>query len=139
MKNDTISEKLEAAIPRGMSSAIADDISICVRQVQRWRSGDEPSPAHAFIRLFRAVYLNNPTGAAILFELVEREYRNLQHTHGERITRTQRAASILKEAVEAVNALNLNAADSETLRELVELRAVIDAAISEIGGQQLAS
>lgn len=137
MKNDEIAELLEQAIPRGVSKAVADDMNLCVRQVQRWRAGEEPSPLAHFLRLFRALYLNNPAGAAIVFAFIEAEYQTLRHTHGHPIPRPQRAANILKEAAEAVNALNLNATDTETRRELVELREAVDSALAELGGQEI--
>ena len=123
---------LEIAIPPGHSKAVAFDCGVCERLVQRWRTGQDASPLDRFLRLFRGIFLNNPDGAAMLFGYLEQTYSELRATHRTKTPQPSKkiaAAQVLKEAAEAVNALNLEHPDSETLRELFELRAATERAI----------
>lgn len=123
---------LEIAIPPGLSKAVAFDCGVCERLVQRWRTGQDASPLDRFLRLFRGVFLNNPDGAAMLFGYIEQIYSELRATHRTKAPQPSKriaAAQVLKEAAEAVNALNLEVPDSDTLRELFELKLVTEKAI----------
>jgi hypothetical protein len=135
---------LRRAIPDGVAKAVASRLHVCADHVRRWRreplSDDAPlssgqrSPLDRLCDLLDAVFLSYPVGAALIVEHVRDHYDQLLDASltGQAWDRRAHAAKTLREAVEAVNCLNLDSPDEETISELVQAREVFDQAILEI-------
>jgi hypothetical protein len=141
---------LEQAIPRGTAAAIAHKLHLAADYVRRWRRealGDDAplasgqrSPLDRVCDLIDAVFLINPRGTVLIVEHVRKHYEGLIETHALESSiwnRRQDAAAALREAVEAVNCLNLDSASEETERELVEARDAFDRALVQLRGARL--
>lgn len=137
---------LQRAIPDGMAKAVAHRLSVSADHVRRWRrkplsdeaplSTGQRSILDRTCDLVDAVWLTNKLGAALIVEHVRHHYEELVRvaaaSDGEWDPRAH-AASTLREAAEAVNALNLDSvSDEETILELVEARELIDQAILKL-------
>lgn len=139
-------EILYEAIPRGKSKIVAKLLSVSAAYVRRWRtepeSDDSPtangqqSILDRICDLIDAVFLVNPKGVSLIIEYINNHYRNLIETHSETInchqSRATHCAELLKETTEAVNKLNLDGCNDETLRELIEMRDAADRAILSV-------
>lgn len=137
---------LRKAIPAGAAKAVAFRLNVHEDTVRHWRSRpladeSEPSSPHRrsildrFKQLIDAVHAVNPFGPELLIE-------DLKAYHDELIQasldpaaywdRRQHAAETLREVVEAVNCLNLDASDETTLQELLEAKQSIEQAILRV-------
>lgn len=134
-------ETLKRAIPDGESKAVAKRMHHHPDHVRRWRreplSVDAPlstgqrSPLDRCCDLLDAIFLSNPIGAALVAEHVWGHYTKLRDALNPKTQWDKRAhaANTLREAVEAVNCLNLDVDDEQTIIEIVEARDALDKAL----------
>lgn len=137
-------EILKRAIPHGAAKAVALRIGVTANHVRRWMreplSDEAPvgtgqrSPLDRVCDLVDAVFLVNPAGAAFIVDHVAGHHHQLIQASldPEHWDKKVHAADLLREAVEAVNCLNLDAPDNETLAELVELDEQLERAIKQL-------
>lgn len=141
-------EVLEKAIPRGLAERIGDLLHVSADYVRRWRreplSDDAPtgsgqrSPLDRVCDLIDAIFLANPQGACLIVHHVKEHYDQLIETHagagfGSCLhDRNVAAANLLRESIEAINALNVEGITTHTLKELVEMRDAVDDVISRV-------
>lgn len=138
---------LKRAIPDGAAKAVANRLNVSADHVRRWRreplSIDAPvasgqrSPLDRVCDLIDATFLSNPIGAALIAEHVWTYYQKLRDavTQQGDWDRRAHAATMLREAVEAVNCLNLDRPDEETIKEIVEAREALDQALAHLRNQ----
>jgi hypothetical protein len=139
---------LRRAIPDGTAKAVALRLHLHPDHVRRWRreplSDDAPlssgqrSPLDRVCDLIDAVFLSNPVGPAYIVEHVRRHYDALLDAQvpDEAWDRRQHAAELLRETVDAVNCLNLEADDDETISEIIQARDSLDRALAQIKGRR---
>ena len=127
-------ELLDRLIPRGNGpKTVAYYMHCATKYVQAWCREPEneggtgqPNPIDRLCHLIEAIFMVNPLGAAFIPEFIVNHHRQLVSTHqavgfGGSEQRRDNAASLLRAATKAVNALNTTAATDETLFALVEL------------------
>ena len=137
-------DTLKRAIPDGAAKAVAHRLGVTANHVRRWRreplSDDAPlatgqrSPLDRVVELLDAVFLVSPSGAAFIVDHVAGHHHQLIQAsldpgHWDKRAHT---AELLRETIDAVNALNLDASDADTLQELREARVAIDLAIQQM-------
>jgi hypothetical protein len=137
-------DTLRRAIPDGAAKAVAMRLGVTANHVRRWRreplSDDAPlatgqrSPLDRIVELLDAVFLVSPAGAAFIVDHVAGHHHHLIQASldPEHWDKRAHTAELLRETVDAVNALNLDASDADTLQELREARVAIDQAIEHI-------
>ena len=139
-------EVLEQAIPKKASDRVAQILGVGGDYVRKWRrepeSDDAPTATgqrsilDRICLLVDAVFLVNPTGTGLIVEHISAHHDELLATHAKAIpcrkTQAATGATLLTEAVEAVNSINLNGCTADTLRELVELRDAANTAIKQV-------
>ena len=139
-------EVLEQAIPRAQSGRVAQILSISADYVRRWRrepdtdenvSGTgQRSILDRICDLIDAVYLVNPSGTALIVNYIQSHHDTLLRTHAQPIpcrdSQAEAGASLLTEATQAVNAIQVEGVSDNTLRELVELRDKTDFVIKQV-------
>lgn len=135
---------LRKAIPDGAAKAVANRLNVSPDHVRRWRreplSDDAPmasgqrSPLDRVRDLLDAIFLTHPAGAVLIVEHVRAHHDELVNAalDLDHWDKHKAAARTLRETVEAVNALNLNTADDETLQEFVEARDELDQVITTL-------
>lgn len=138
-------EILAKVIRRHDTERVAQILNVSADYVRRWRrepvSDEAPlasgqrSPLDRVCDLIDAAFLVNPLDASLIVEYVIAHFQRLLKTHAVELpTHRERAhasANILKEATEAVNALNLNGVNNDTLAELIQLRDIADKTIAQ--------
>ncbi|QQS33518.1 MAG: hypothetical protein IPM50_02740 [Acidobacteriota bacterium] len=139
-------EVLQKAIPEQQSPKVAKFLGVSANYVNRWRrrppEDDDPNATgqrsilDRVCDLIDVVFLINPSGTGLIVEHISAHHDELLAKHARPITcRTTQAAtgaSLLNEAVDAVNAIHINGCTSETLRQLVELRDATDLVIKQV-------
>lgn len=135
---------LKRAIPDGAAKAVAHRLHLHPDHVRRWRreplSDEAPlasgqrSILDRFKELQEAIYLVNPQGPCLLIEDLKTHYDELigASMNPGYWDRRGHAAAALREVVEAVNCLNLDASDEDTLQELIEAQRTIEEAILRV-------
>ena len=140
---------LERAIPDRTSKIVAAAMHVHQNYVLAWRreplSHEAPlatgmaSPLSRVCELITAVFAVNPRECALIPEHIRLHYQLLVEAHriaGFRDNEQERAltsADLLTKAIAAVNSLNLEGVNDDTLRHLVLLRTAVDNAISRVG------
>jgi len=137
-------EVLRRAIPHGAAKQVALRMGVTANQVRRWMreplSDEAPlatgqrSPLDRVCDLEDAVMLVNPTGVAFIVDYVAGHHHNLIQASldPEHWDKRAHAADLLREAVEAVNCLNLDLPDEEAIRELLELDEKLERALAQL-------
>lgn len=137
-------DTLRRAIPDGAAKAVAMRLGVTANHVRRWRreplSDDAPlatgqrSPLDRIVELLDAIFLVSPSGAAFIVDHVAGHHHHLIQAslNPEHWDKRAHTAELLRETVDAVNALNLDASDADTLQELREARIAIDLAIAQL-------
>ena len=135
---------LRLAIPEQAAPSVAKRLHLNPDYVGRWRRPPATDEAPSctgqrsildrFDDFMVALFLVNPIGPSFViehlrFNLDEMLHARLDPNYWDR---REHAASTLLEVAEAVNCLNLDANDDETLKELFEARQYIDLAIKNI-------
>ncbi len=135
---------LRRAIPDRAAKAVAFRLNVSADHVRRWRreplSDDAPlssgqrSPVDRVCDLLDAVFLVSPSGAAYIVDHVAAHHQSLLQASLDPEHWDKRAdtADLLRETIDAVNALNLDAPDEETITELVEAKTAIDQVLTRI-------
>jgi hypothetical protein len=136
---------LQRAIPSEHIKAIASRYGVTADHLRRWMreplSDEAPlasgqrSPVDRTFDLMDAIHLSHPTGVAFIREAVCSHHDQLVESTEEWFApwnRREHAATALRETVEAVNCLNLDVCDEETLAQLVEAADAIGVAISRL-------
>ncbi len=131
---------LYQAIPRGCADAVANKLNVTADIVRRWRreplSDDAPvatgqrSPLDRIFDFIDAVFLVNPQGSSLVVNAIRDHHECLLETHSvKRACKKQTAADLLRECVDVVNALNLDAPDEVVDVQLAELKHRVDSAV----------
>lgn len=139
-------EVLELAIPRSASERVARVLGVCADYVRKWRrepdSDDAPTATgqrsilDRICDLIDAVYLVHPAGTGLIVEHIVAHHDELLATHAkslpDRKTQAATGATLLTEAVEAVNSIHVDGCTPDTLRELIELRDAANLTIKQV-------
>jgi hypothetical protein len=139
-------EVLEKAIPKKASERVALLLNVSATYIRRWRrepeSDDAPTASgqrsilDRICDLIDACFLVNPRDVGLIIEYINNHYNRLIQTHSTAFStqhcQAKKSAELLKEAVEAVNKLNLDECDAVTLIELTQLRTKTDEAIASV-------
>lgn len=139
-------EVLEQAIPKKASERVAQILGVGGDYIRKWRrepeSDDAPTATgqrsilDRICLLVDAVFIVNPTGTGLIVEHINAHHDELLATHASAIpcrkTQAVTGATLLTEAVEAVNSIHVEGCTPETLRELVELRDKVDLTIKQV-------
>ena len=139
-------EILKHAIPRKNSDKVGKLLGIGGNYVRKWRrepeSGDAPTASgqrsilDRICELIDAVFLVNPGGCALIVNFIVGYHQHLLRTHALPIESHACAAGhvskLLVETTEAVNQLNIEGCNEETLIQLVEMRDAADATIQSV-------
>jgi len=139
-------EVLETAIPRQQSKRVALLLGVSADYVRRWRrepeSDDAPTGSgqrsilDRVCDLIDVVFLVNPKDAHLVIDYIRAHYSGLVNAHADRfpdqLAQVKSGSELLQEAVEAINKLNLEECDNETLIELNQLRSKTDEAIAAV-------
>lgn len=129
-------EVLQKAIPETTSPKVAKFMGVVGSLVNAWRrrpsDDDEPngtgkrSPLDRICELIDVVWLINPDGTGLIVQHIRSHHNKLLATHAQPIpcrdTQAAAGASLLTEAVEAINSLQVEGCTPETLTALIELR-----------------
>lgn len=136
---------LRRAMPDRAVKGIALRLHVHPDHARRWRreplsdetplSSGQRSPLDRTCDLIDAIFLTHPAGAALIVEHVKSHYEQLIEASafdllGPQWDRRAHAATVLREAVEAVNCLNLDAPDEDTIEEIVQARNELDRALA---------
>ncbi len=139
-------EVLQKAIPEQQSPKVAKFLGVSANYVNRWRrrpsDDDEPNATgqrsilDRICEMLDVVFLVNPSGTGLIVEHINAHHDELLATHAKPIpcreTQAATGATLLTEATQAINSLNVHGCTPETHRELVELRDAADLAIKQV-------
>ncbi len=140
-------EVLEKAIPKGKASGrVASMLGVGADYIRKWRrepeSDDAPTATgqrsilDRILDLIDAVFLVNPSGTGLIVEYILAHHDELLAVHAKAIpcrkTQAATGATLLTEATQAINSLNVHGCTPDTHRELVELRDAADLAIKQV-------
>ncbi len=139
-------EVLRRIIPRGKASVVARMLHVTPGYVNRWCSppaedGSDGtgfrSPLDKGADLVDAILLINPLGAGLIPEFLFNHHRQRVSQLAcagftDSAERRDVSAQMLRQAVEAINALNLEGATDHTLEELVTLGESVRRAIEKV-------
>ena len=139
-------EVLQRAIPELQSPKVAKFLGVSANYVNRWRrrpsDDDEPTATgqrsilDRFTDLIDVVFLVHPAGTGLIVEHINAHHDELLATHAKSIpdrkTQAATGATLLTEAAEAINSLNVEGCTHDTLRELIQLRDAANTAIKQV-------
>ncbi len=122
-----LSTLLRDVIGRGDAKALAHDLNLSDRHIQRWASGEEPSPLHRAASLVSALHDLDPVKADRVIAFMNEWYDEVRGRRPVRLSRLEAAANAMKEGGEALAILGRDADQAEILREIDEwLSAISD-------------